>query len=566
MMLERLNISPDLLGLYILDKGCKDEKNGIDLGYKGKDMCVEVAYMFGVPFSLYLLNKKSKNLEKFLAKYHHFYNKTGFFVYPTNINKNIIDDATILANSFLEVAKILTEKEIEKGLKKVSKDFIEDFYNVLKDFCPEYSEKNELDIKREFMKINGQVPDFDFLRNIEITSVIKNLTFVVYLLHYHLYTTEKEEMLIRSGFTLPLVVSGGISYLSYKKAILTFGENPSNYISQILSSTRKCKNMMELINHMFDHNKSIVKYIPVINKKKEVCDYEEIEEEDDLYLQEIATILALNGFSFYDEISKNDIITALQTRSAFGKYNGDFDKNNLHKIMADIFISILSKKCKDLTLKKQEIHQKETKIFIDENKKVKELEEKNISLQKQNQELQEKLNQIKRKTDKEDIRIETLENRIKELEEQLNNVKLTQKEEDSKISKENDFIKEEISPTIDYSEYLKDFSKDKSIVIIGGNYKLLLKIKNIYPNITCIEDHEKSRITDELIRNANLVLFKTDSMSHTLWDLALSRCQKCNIPYDYLKKVQNISVLEQNIYEIIQDKFYSEEKNEIERE
>ena len=250
----------------------------------------------------------------------------------------------------------------------------------MKEIYPEYSEENELNLKEEFVKINGPLPDFDFLRNIEIKNVVKNFALVIYILYNNLYKDNKEKMLLRSGFVLPLVHSGGISYFSYKKSILTFGQNPSNYIDNILASTRKCKTFAELVNEIFENNKNIVKVVPVVNKKNEICSYKEVEEEDDFYLQEIATILEINGFNFYEDISKTDIITALQTRSAFGKYNGDIDKNNLHKAMADIVISILSKKCKDLSLKKQEVYQKETKVYIDENKKVQELELKNKNL------------------------------------------------------------------------------------------------------------------------------------------------------------------------------------------
>ena len=160
MLLEKINADEDFIGLCMLDKGCKDEKNGIDLGYNGKDICNEVVYMFGVSAGLYILNKKPKFLEKFLAKYHHL-NKRDFFVYPTNIDKNLIDDATVLANSFLEIAKILTEEDFDKGKKKAPKELLEDLYSLLKEFYPEYSEGNEFDLKEEFIKVNGPLPNFE---------------------------------------------------------------------------------------------------------------------------------------------------------------------------------------------------------------------------------------------------------------------------------------------------------------------------------------------------------------------------------------------------------------------
>jgi hypothetical protein len=78
-------------------------------------------------------------------------------------------------------------------------------------------------------------------------------------------------------------------------------------------------------------------------------------------------------------------------------------------------------------------------------------------------------------------------------------------------------------------------------------------LKPIFTEITFVPDKEQNRITDELIKNATIVLYKTDSLGHSAWQAATSRCKRFGIADAFVGNIANVDALSKNICEAIEN-------------
>lgn len=558
--MNEADIGRMLSRLVSLEKGTfVDKQNGVDLSFTIADLSKTSVYAFGTTAASYVLSKKPPSLERFLAKYSHLKN-TDRFVYPLNIEKSKINDVTIIANALLQCAELMSEDKTKEELhQKAVSGIAMDVYKVFKEVFPKYSEKTKMNEE------DYALEEFSLLRHSEdedstVYTVSAERMTQIFTLGLYSICTENDIPKRLVVNTFPLIANNANieKFLSYDVPVRKFGENPSNYMDCELASARKCKNFASLLSE-------IVQYYTK-DAEEEMATYGASEEEAmDDYVYELVTILLMNGFNVYEEITKNDVIVALQTRSAFYKYNGEefFDRN---KIIADLIVSVISRKLKDAALQKQTTISKDTKVYVDENKRVEELEAKNKVLIHQNKELSEKLDQVKRKAGKEDSRMDSLEKKVKELEAALKE-KEKELEEYRRVeeeSRETDILPEVVER--DYESILSKFTEENSTVMVGGNYNLVSKMKKILPNVTYVMTQDASKLTDELVKNARIILFKTDSVSHSLWEAALSKCNRYGVPYAYPKELTNTNALMRSMCEVIEEKLGIDLDNEVERD
>lgn len=89
---------------------------------------------------------------------------------------------------------------------------------------------------------------------------------------------------------------------------------------------------------------------------------------------------------------------------------------------------------------------------------------------------------------------------------------------------------------------------NKKIVFVGGNEKLMKKIRAKYPKAIILEE---SRIasSDTVIKNADAVMFKTDSVSHSLYAKCKQLADNSRVPIAYINDVSSVELIEKQIKE-----------------
>ena len=539
-----------------------DSRNGVNFGYTSGDMCIGTAKTFGVQAGLYLIKKRPASLAKFTAKYCKL-NDTELLAYPLSMDRTFVEDATILGNAFLELAKAIVCRNKEKALNGAKyKDLFEDLQEVCGEVFPRFQKGSVLSVEKEFLAIENMCQMFDSFEyqpiKDEIVAEAFSRALYFFNMEEHSLFGKKDEIFIEVAFTLPAVKTELTTFIPYLEIASRFGQNPSEYLGHPLAAARKYKNMANVLGlYQRIEYDAMSETVSALNKRdmsqKEMRQVlEEADENFSGYAFEIANILMLNGYDLFGEISKADVCNALKIRMAHGKYNGD--EENIDKALADITISCLSKKIKEYSLKQSDGKSASTqKVYIDENAKAKELSKEVENLKKKNMELQEKLASSLNKDNKKDLRIASLESKVMELESLL----AMKKEENDDLQKMLDeltapeIIAEETN-TKDYKSMLNRFTEENTTILVGGNPALHSKMKGIFPHIIYITDEDKSKVTDELVKGAKIVLTKADSIGHSVCGSIGSRVKKFGTPAAYVDALTNIDALSKNMCQVIE--------------
>lgn len=109
-----------------------------------------------------------------------------------------------------------------------------------------------------------------------------------------------------------------------------------------------------------------------------------------------------------------------------------------------------------------------------------------------------------------------------------------------------ELTEEEISDELD-----RIFNEHK-IVLAGGNANLINKFTSKHPDV-CILDKNRIASCDLLVRNASAILFKTDSMSHTLYRKCKQIATSAGIPICYVPETASVPKMEHAIYDLLSD-------------
>lgn len=548
-----------------------DEQNGVNLGGTPKDFCLQSVYMFGLNAATYILNKRPTNLSNFLVRYEHLTDLTNFVV-PSNLDKSKIKELSIIANVMFMYANLLAMGDRKESFDKSPyKEFIPDLYEMFIDMFPKYSRK-KIDYKEEILKVVTK-----YLQDSNRVDVFSNEKICeIWACTLSVIMCDDEELVeltnghpgfMEALFSLPMSSPSVSRYMGYTLAIDRYAEKKTFYSDCIAPNVRKSKTLTKVYEEIQSDSLNIAKKkVELVcknnNVKKDTREFtskiddvfEEYKNTLDKFPEEIVSILIKNGYDIASDISKNDILLAMQTRGAFGVYNGEDDRKNINKFVADVAISVLSRKYKELLIKNDEISNKSKETRTSYDDKLLELKNTIEKLREENKVLLEKVSSSSNKDNRKEIRIQALEEKVASLnlEKDFKDSEIKALKKQIEMLESKSIKNEEEGAKIDYKEVLNNFTKNNKVIIVGGNPSLISKIKTIFENITFILDTEKSKITLELIKNATVVLYKTDSIGHSTWGCASSKCKNFGIPEGYVGNITNVDALAKNICESIE--------------
>lgn len=553
-------------------KGIVDERNGVDFGGTVSDFCLQAVYTFGVKAAVYILNKNPKNLQEFLTRYSHLCNLDKFVV-PDNVDKSRLKELAIVANVMLLYAKLVGLGNPNDVIKNSPyKDFLPDLHAMFADMFPKYGKKNVDYIKEAFPTVLKYLKSFQCVENLPIEIVCEIWASSLALMvseHEETMDLKKDPGFMEATFALPISLSYVSKYAGYSMAVEKYAQKQTFYKDCVAPNTRKSKTLVGAYLAIQESDLEIAK-----KRVKQICDtsynklsttqleskinelIKEYEQSMDKYPDEIASILIRNGYDMSSSISKNDILLAMQTRGAFGAYNGEDDKNNYNKFVADITVSVLSRKYNELLLSNEKLVKKSRENKVSYDSKMAEMEKNIENLRKEKDELLGKIQQASTKDGKKDAKIQSLEEKVmaSELEIDLKDAEIASLRRQLEIAsnKNKESEDKEESCVVDYKDKLSKFSKEHSVVIVGGHPNLVSKLRSEFKDIVFILAGEKSKITNELVGNASVVLYKTDNLGHSTWFCANSKCKALGTPEAYLSSVTNVGALTRNICESIE--------------
>ena len=126
-------------------------------------------------------------------------------------------------------------------------------------------------------------------------------------------------------------------------------------------------------------------------------------------------------------------------------------------------------------------------------------------------------------------------------------------DEDEKPDELEEPVEEKVEEsTTDYSAALDDILKKNTVVIVGGNQNLMKKFQVNHPDASIVAK-DMIAVCDQQIRNADVVMFKADSLSHALYGKCKAICHKYDVPFCYLPNVASIPRMEQSMCEQLGD-------------
>ena len=104
-----------------------------------------------------------------------------------------------------------------------------------------------------------------------------------------------------------------------------------------------------------------------------------------------------------------------------------------------------------------------------------------------------------------------------------------------------------------YHDELTEYEQRYRIIIAGGNENLMKKFRTTHHDIVII-NYARIANCEAVVRNADILLFKTDCISHSLYDKCKDIANTCKVPYGYIPETTSINLIEQIICEKIAEK------------
>lgn len=134
---------------------------------------------------------------------------------------------------------------------------------------------------------------------------------------------------------------------------------------------------------------------------------------------------------------------------------------------------------------------------------------------------EQKLNQSKKRENALASKLEAAYSEIDELMAQIPE----SAEEDETPTEPDEPAEEKVEDiAMDYSGALDDILKKNTVVIVGGNQNLMKKFQVTHPDASIVAK-DMIAVCDQQIRNADVVMFKADSLSHALYGKCKAICQ-----------------------------------------
>lgn len=121
-----------------------------------------------------------------------------------------------------------------------------------------------------------------------------------------------------------------------------------------------------------------------------------------------------------------------------------------------------------------------------------------------------------------------------------------QEEEEDDDEIEEDEVLQEVD-SVDYSLMLQPIFQNHTIAIVGGNPNLMKKFRGRNPDALLIEK-SKTSTCDQALSQADVLLFKTDSMSHVQYNKCKGIAKRLGIPVGYISNLASVELMEKEVY------------------
>lgn len=203
----------------------------------------------------------------------------------------------------------------------------------------------------------------------------------------------------------------------------------------------------------------------------------------------------------------------------------------------------------------------ELKKYIDENdllkKCIAELEEKNNAELSENKKLNIIISELKKP--KNDTHEDLLKPYLEEIELLKAKVSTLQ---DTLAEKEKDFQElyrlRELAFDLKQGDYIPESKKElsellngKKVVLVGGHINFRNKLAEKYSELVVLDGHNAS-VNDSVFANADLVIFNTSNMSHTVYYKIIDVVRAKGVKFDYLGRTINPELLENELIRIVE--------------
>lgn len=189
------------------------------------------------------------------------------------------------------------------------------------------------------------------------------------------------------------------------------------------------------------------------------------------------------------------------------------------------------------------------------------------SLEKENRELQGKINSIDEWKESVRKREYALKEQITTLQKQLDAAEakanfseklLEQKDTEEYFDvksalQEAEFDDIKKGTETDNQSELAEYKRKYRIVVVGGNENLMKRFHTLHPEIVLLNDSRRGSC-NATIKNADFIFFKTDSISHSMYEKCKNLVQNNKNLYSYLPETTSITTIEQVICEKIREK------------
>lgn len=218
-------------------------------------------------------------------------------------------------------------------------------------------------------------------------------------------------------------------------------------------------------------------------------------------------------------------------------------------------------------LEKKMFGTEESQIAFDKQLEALDLAQKKVcSLEKENRELQEKISSIDKWKESVRKREYALKEQISNLQKQLDAAKERADTGDA-FSNDDTEAPFNIETALQEAEFddikseneadnqreLAEYKRKYRIVVVGGNENLMKRFHTMHPEIVLLNDSRRGSC-NATIKNADFIFFKTDSISHSMYEKCKNLVQNNKNLYGYLPETTSITTIEQVICEKIREK------------
>ena len=116
-------------------------------------------------------------------------------------------------------------------------------------------------------------------------------------------------------------------------------------------------------------------------------------------------------------------------------------------------------------------------------------------------------------------------------------------------------LQDDMAESEEEPKSIENLLSNKSVVLIGGHINIRNKLSQLHKSLIVLDGHSPN-VDKAIIENADIVIFNTSSMSHSLYYKVIEIVRGKNVRFDYLHKSTNVTLIESQIIRILKKHFY----------